>query len=234
MSKIALIIVAHPDDEVLGCGGTVAKLVSMGWKIDVLFLADGETSRGSNISDNGYEIIRNRKEHALAACEILGLNAVYFEDFPDNRLDTVPLLDVVKKIEEKLNEIQPTVLFTHFENDLNIDHRIVNEAVQVACRPLPTNSVKRVYYFEVLSSTEWRVAPLQNQFSPNVFVDITETLKIKLQAMNAYYNELREFPHSRSTEAIKILAGYRGICSGTVAAEAFMLGRNIVELKDEL
>ena len=175
-SKKILIIAAHPDDEILGCGATIAKLTKLGHEAFTLILGEGVTSR-DNKRDSKYreKEITSLKSQIKKANEIIGVKECYIYDFPDNRFDTVPLIDIVKKIEEIKLDIKPDMIFTHFINDLNMDHRITYEAVLTATRPIESESVKEIYSFEVLSSTEWRF-PLT--FSPNTFYDISETTEI--------------------------------------------------------
>jgi N-acetylglucosamine malate deacetylase 1 len=217
-----LIIAAHPDDEVLGCGGTIAKYTKEGLKVSVLFLTDGESSR--NDIENVNSLILKRKNNAKAALKILGCQSISFLDFPDNRLDSIDLLDVVKKVEKYINTIKPFRVITHFVHDLNIDHQITHKAVVTACRPQPENFVRELLFFEVLSSTDWA---FEKYFEPNLFVDISSTIDLKIDALDCYHEELRDFPHPRSLKAIKSLAFYRGSMSGLFAAEAFKIGRKL-------
>jgi LmbE family N-acetylglucosaminyl deacetylase len=147
---------------------------------------------------------------------------------PDNRLDGVELLDVVRHIEAFVQRHRPSLLLTHHSGDVNIDHRLVHDAVISACRPQPGHPVKELLFFEVPSSTEWRPSGSLNSFNPNYFVDITKALPKKLEALNAYAEELRAFPHPRSIKAITALAQWRGAMVGVEAAEAFMLGRKLI------
>jgi len=222
IGKTILVVAAHPDDEVLGCGGTIAKLTQQGLKVYVVFLADGESSRGNIVDiDN---LILQRKKNAMKALKVLGCTSVDFLDFPDNRLDSLDLLDVVKRIEGFIDAYKPYKIFTHYAHDLNIDHQITHNAVVTACRPKPGYCVRELLFFEVPSSTEWG---LFKTFSPNYFVDISDTLSLKINALNAYKNELQPFPHPRSIKAVESLACYRGVSSGCRAAEAFIIGRKI-------
>ena len=170
----------------------------------------------------------DRKAACLGACEVLGCASVEMLDFPDNRLDGVELLDIVKIIEKFLQRHNPSVLFTHHSGDVNIDHRVVHDAVISACRPLPGSHVKQLFFFEVPSSTEWRPPGSGAQFSPNWFVDISATLTTKLNALSVYGDELRDFPHPRSLRGVEALARWRGATVGVAAAEAFILGRGLV------
>ena len=226
MKKI-LIIAAHPDDEVLGCGSTVARLNKEGHAIYTLILGEGVTSRDNirNREKRENEII-DLKGYAEKANKILGVKKVFFHDFPDNRFDTVPFLDIVKVIEKIKNQIKPEIIFTHYEKDLNIDHQITYKAVITATRPLREETVKEVYSFEIPSSTEWSY-PLS--FSPNAFYDISETMDIKLKALEEYKSELKEYPHPRSLKGIKLIAKTWGMKVGLNYAEAFKCVRIINE-----
>jgi len=226
MSKQILVVVAHPDDEVLGCAGTIARHVSDGDKVYVVFMSDGVTSR-TGVESNEVEV---RKQAAKDASNILGMvQSPRFLGFPDNRMDTVALLDIVQTLEQVINEIEPEVVYTHHSGDLNIDHKITHQAVMTACRPQPGFCVREIYSFEVLSSTEWST---NNPFIPNYFVDISDILELKISAIKAYNSELRLFPHARSIESIEALVKYRGASVGVHAAEAFRLERKIVNIND--
>lgn len=220
--KKILVVAAHPDDEALGCGGTIAKHVSEGDTVYAVFLADGVTSR---LEASEHELAE-RNEAALEAQKCLGITKSYILGFPDNRMDTVPLLDIVQKVETVLQEIQPQVVYTHHSGDLNIDHRIAHQTVLTACRPIAGASVKEIYAFEVLSATEWNT-PGANSFVPNVFVDISDYIHTKMEALAAYEQEMRTEPHSRSLTNVRRQAEFRGNCVGVNAAEAFFLVRSI-------
>ena len=221
-NSTVVVFAAHPDDDILGCGGTIAKLTQEGSKVHIVFLADGESSRNDIADINS--LIQQRKQNAKEALKILGCDSIEFLDFPDNRLDSLDLLDVVKKIEGFIDAYKPYTIFTHYAHDLNIDHQITHNAVVTACRPQPGHCVKELLFFEVPSSTEWN---LSKAFMPNYFVDISSTLSLKIDALNAYKNEMKSFPHPRSIKAIESLSFYRGASSGCEAAEAFIIGRKI-------
>jgi LmbE family N-acetylglucosaminyl deacetylase len=225
MTKKILIIAAHPDDEVLGCGGTAARLVKQGNEVYTLVLGEGITSRdASRQREKREQEIIQLKKQVHEANGVIGIKEVFTYDFPDNRFDSVPLLDIVKVIEAIKNKIKPGIVFTHYEQDLNIDHRITYQAVLTAVRPTANETVKEIYSFEVLSSTEWNF-PLK--FSPDVFYDITETIDIKLAAMEKYQSELKEYPHPRSLKGIRMNAEQWGMKTGLKYAEAFKLVRLI-------
>ena len=217
MKKI-LIVCAHPDDEVLGMGGTISKLSQQGHEISILFLADGETSRHES-SDFTHKIERRKKDSQKAA-SILGIKNTYYERFPDNAMDSVPLLDIVRKIEKVISLSQPDIIYTHYGHDLNIDHRITFQAVMTASRPIIGNHyAKEIYSFEVSSSSEWTN---HERFNPNVYSDISEFVETKINALKIYDKEMRDFPHPRSYKAVEALANIRGSECGCEAAESFM------------
>lgn len=225
--KRILIVAAHPDDEVLGCGGTIARLNKEGYKITTLILGEGISSRDDvrDVKKREKDILALKGE-AKKASAILGVREIFFHDFPDNRFDTVSFLDIVKVIERIKNNVKPEIIFTHYEKDLNIDHQITFRAVITATRPIKGETVKEIYSFEILSSTEWSY-PLS--FSPNVFYDISETIDVKLRALKEYKTELREYPHPRSLEGIKLIAKNWGMKVGLNYAEAFKCVRRINE-----
>ena len=225
MTQSTVIVAAHPDDEVLGCGGTIAKLAKVGVSVHVTFLADGVSSRHGQ-SESRTELVA-RRASAHAACELLRVESVSFGEFPDNRLDTIPLLDSVKVVEALIQKYQPSTVFTHHAGDVNIDHRRVHEAVVAACRPQSGHPVKRLLCFEVPSSTEWQLPNSAPPFVPNWFEDISDTLDQKLAALDAYSAELRDWPHPRSRQGVEHLVRWRGATVGMNAAEAFVLGRQL-------
>ena len=221
-----MVIVAHPDDEILGCGGTIAKHISEGDAVNILIMSDGVTSRKNHENEIKIEILR-RKQSALRATQLLKCNEPSFFNFPDNSFDSVPMLNVVQSIESILLKVKPDIVYTHFAGDLNIDHAITNRAVITACRPQPGSYVKRIFSFEVMSSTDWHQKSIINPFSPNYFVDITDYLMLKIEALRAYEQEMRDYPHSRSYAAIRALAEYRGASVGISAAEGLYVERII-------
>lgn len=221
-----LVVAAHPDDEVLGCGGTIAKLSKEKNTVNVLFISNGEDSRDINKTIIKKKI-KKRKNAAELAAKILGVTSNTFMDLLDNKLDTYPLLKIVKIIEKYIKKFKPDIIYTHFNNDLNIDHQIVNQAVLTACRPQKNSSVKNIFFFEVPSSTEWRVDKNSKIFNPNWFEDISLTKNKKIEALKAYRMEMKKWPHPRSEKAIRALYTWRGATVGLDAAEAFMLGRKI-------
>jgi LmbE family N-acetylglucosaminyl deacetylase len=222
-----LVVAAHPDDEVLGCGGTIARLVRQGEEVQVLILSDGESSRFGKPEDAPGDSIEVRRSAARRAAEVLGVPAPRMLGYPDNRFDSVPLLDITKTIETVMDEFRPDTVFTHHGGDMNVDHRLTAHAVFTATRPVPGSPFKRVYAFEVLSSSHIAAGEFGGPFMPNTFVDISATIDLKLDAMRCYERELRAFPHPRSIEAIRSLAVTRGTVCGLAAAEAFVLVREV-------
>jgi len=220
-----LVIAAHPDDEVLGCGATVARLVSEGHDVRFAILGEGVTSRHPKRSDAEAGKLAALQCHARAAAEKVGVKDVLMHGLPDNRLDTIPLLDIVKLIEDLVERLSPEVIYTHHGGDLNIDHGIIHRAVLTATRPVNGTPVREIYAFEVPSSTEWAFQRLGRPFRPNVFVDVSRTLEAKIAAMQCYDSESRRFPHPRSPEALRAIAMRWGSVAGCAAAEAFELVR---------
>jgi len=231
-----LVIVAHPDDEILGMGGTMLKHVKQGDDVRVIFLATGITSRRGKTHQNvsNYHSdekitsamkkqIDNLRKDATRACNILKVDDLTFYDFPDNEMDSVSLLKIIKTIEGEIENTEPRRIYTHYRNDLNIDHRTVLQATLTACRPT-NKKIRDLYSFEVPSSTEWN---FPSNFSPNYFVNIDKELQKKCSAMSKYKNELKEFPHPRSIEGIKVTAKKWGTVCGKKAAEAFEVIRII-------
>jgi len=228
LSSRTLVVAAHPDDEVLGCGATMARITSEGGIVQTIFLADGESSRflTSEIgSQKVNEKILARREAAISAATILGSIPPKFFDLPDNRLDTVPMLEIAKIIETEIALFKPSRVITHFSGDLNIDHQKVHEAVLVVTRPQGDSSVREVICFELPSSTEWRPPGSGLTFSPNLFINAEGFEHQKFAALAAYESEMRAFPHPRSTEAILALMKWRGASSNLALAEAFIMSR---------
>jgi LmbE family N-acetylglucosaminyl deacetylase len=225
MKKI-LVIAAHPDDEVLGCGGTMARLTREGNRVYTIILGEGITSRDEKRdTSKRKKELRSLRDQAKKANTLLGVKRTFIFDLPDNRFDTVALLDIVKTLEKVKKEVKPDIVYTHSYGDLNIDHRITFEAVLTAFRPVKGESVKEIYSFEVPSSTEWAFGRINSGFRPNVFIDINDSLNLKLKAMGQYKTEKRTFPHPRSAKALRTVAGRWGTVSGCDAAEAFELIR---------
>ncbi len=229
MEDRILVVAAHPDDEVLGCGGAIAKFRRKGDEVRVVFLAEGVTSRYQSdeiMAPHVQQKSKLRNENAYKALEILSVpyEQIFVEQRPCCRLDEIPMLNLVKQIEEHINQWKPTKIFTHAPYDTNIDHRLTYMAVLAAARPKQNSKLKSIYSFEVLSSTEWN--PLQ-PFVPNMFFDISNVLDKKVEALIAYGDEMRPAPHPRSVEVVRSLATYRGAQAGVLYAEAFSLVRSI-------
>lgn len=222
MARNVLVVAAHTDDEALGCGGTIAKHVADGDVVHAVFIADGVSSR-PNAEKEELDL---RNNAAANAHRILGISQSFMLGFPDNRLDSRPLLEIVQALETVIDKVKPEIIYTHHNGDLNIDHEITHRAVMTACRPAPGSSVREIYAFEVLSSTEWNT-PGVRPFTLSHYVDITDTIEKKLESLGAYELEMRESPHSRSLDHVRALARSRGHTVGTYYAEAFMTIRVI-------
>lgn len=235
MKQKVLVVAAHPDDEVLGCGGTIARHAAEGDMVHILILAEGMTSR------DPLRDIHARKEElaqlvntAKKVGSFLGAQSVELLSFPDNRMDTLPFLDVIKEVEIRLERVRPEIVYTHHHGDLNIDHQITHRAVVTACRPFPGQTVRTLLFFEIPSSTDWQIAHTGNVFIPQWLVDISGTertgtfLGKKLEALKMYEKEVRDFPHARSLQNVENLALIRGAVGGNSASEGFVLGRIVL------
>jgi LmbE family N-acetylglucosaminyl deacetylase len=222
-----LVVAAHPDDEILGCGGTMTRLAREGHEVRIAILAEGMSSRYAQREEVDPQQMKGLHFHAQQAADKIGAKELILCKLPDNRLDTVPLLDVVKTVEELVARFHPEVIYTHHPGDLNVDHGVVHRAVLTATRPVTGQCVLEVYAFEVPSSTEWAFQRLAPPFRPNVFVDITDSLETKIAALACYDTEAREFPHPRSPEALRAIATRWGSVVGLPAVEAFELIRSV-------
>ena len=228
MADSVLVVAAHPDDEVLGCGGTIARHADEGAQVQVLIVAEGATSRQEQRNRNeATDELSALAQAAQKVGTILGAKEVELLDLPDNRLDSLDRLDLIKQIELRIARHQPQVVYTHHAGDVNIDHRRLHEAVVTACRPAPVQPVKRLLSFEVASSTEWQPPGSAPAFQPNWFVDISAQWLRKREALEAYASEMRSWPHARSIQALEHLARWRGAQVGVAAAEAFCLLRQL-------
>jgi LmbE family N-acetylglucosaminyl deacetylase len=226
-----LIVAGHPDDEALGCGGTLAAHVERGDVVDILFLSEGVTSRSEPGKQKDWsDEINHREDLALKASKIFGCNLPKFLRHPNLRMRDLPMLDIVKQVDEVIRERQPEVVYTHHVGDMNSDHAVTAEAVLTACRPRPDLSVSTILAFEVPSSTEWSSPAVAPPFNPTYFVDISRHMEKKLIALKCYDFEMRSFPHPRSERGIKALAEYRGSMVGKEFVEAYVVVRSIVSL----
>lgn len=224
--KKILVVAAHPDDEILGLGATMHKYAKLGAKIRVVILGEGLTSRSTHRDVNNYkDELDTHRANIYSAGRHIGYEDYRIHDFPDNRFDSLDLLDIVKIVEAEIMSFEPNVVLTHHCNDLNIDHRMTYQAVVTACRPVSEKFPESIITFETPSSTEWQ--PNCN-FKPNLFVCVSkEDIKAKQDAMHEYMYERREYPHPRSSMALESLASVRGIASGVEYAEAFEIIRQI-------
>lgn len=222
-----LVLAAHPDDEVLGCGGTIARLSAEGHDVNIAILGEGVTSRYADRADADTGIVSELQESAHEAGRVLGARTVSLHGLPDNRFDSLALLDIVKLVESLIEQHRPEVVYTQSGGDLNVDHATLFRATMTATRPMTGCPVRTLYAYEVASSTEWAFQRFEPAFRPSVFVDISDTLDLKIQAMESYAGELRPFPHPRSARGLRATAERWGAVSGLEAAEAFELVREI-------
>lgn len=227
MNKRILVVAAHPDDEVLGCGGTMARMVKEKNEVFVAILGQGFAARCSTSKKVNPTQIKKLQACSRKVAALIGIKDVFLFDFPDNQFDTVPLLDITKTVEEVLQKIKPEVVYTQHGGDLNIDHAVTFRATMTATRPM-ASPVRKVYAYEVASSSEWAFQQFGPVFHPNIFVDISLTLELKIEAMLLYESEIRSFPHPRSKEALRAAAMRWGSVAGIDAAEAFQCIREIL------
>jgi LmbE family N-acetylglucosaminyl deacetylase len=218
-----LVVAAHPDDDILGCGATMARVASEGGIVRALFLADGVGSRDAQPQD-----VAGRRADAERALAIVGATSAGFADLPDNALDTVPLVDLCRIVSDAVAAFEPDTVIGPSLADLNVDHRLAADAMLVACRPQPGTSVRSVLHYEVVSATGWR--PTAQPFDPRAFVDVTDHVEAKLDALRAYGTELRPWPHARSLEAVEAQLRSRGAHVGLAAAEAFEVARWTIDI----
>lgn len=228
MGKNVLVVAAHPDDEILGVGGTILRHTGAGDCVRIMIMAEGLTSRAEH---RDVAAFRSKLDalHARvsAASECMGVADVTLCKFPDNRMDSIDRLDVIKPIERMIDAFRPEIIYTHHAGDVNIDHTVTHDAVITAARSLPGESVREIYFFETLSSTEWQMQTADRAFLPTLYVDITEVFERKMEALRLYESEMRAYPHPRSYRAVRSLAEYRGCTAGVALAEAFAVGRII-------
>lgn len=221
-NKKILVLVAHADDEIIGCGGTLAKL-SKNNKIMCVFYSDGETSR---ITSNTSGILK-RKKNALKVSNSLNINKPMFLNFKDNQLDTYPLLEIIKETEKIIKKFKPDIIFTHFDGDLNIDHQIVSRAVKTAIRPVLNKNIEKLYMMEILSSTNLMLNK-NDAFYPNTYIDIMQSIKVKEKCLKIYKDEMMIYPKIRSINSIINLNAYRGSEVSRKFCESFILVREII------
>ena len=225
MSKTrVLVVAAHPDDETLGCAGTIAGHVAAGEEVFITFLTDGV---GARLDQMAHPDANSRQKMAHKAADLLGAHIYRFHDYPDNALDSVPRLELAQAVERVLAETKPQIVYTHFAGDLNVDHRRACEATLIACRPLPGRKITAILGYEVLSSTEWSPPGYGGPFAPQAFFDISDHMEKKRRALRAYGSEIPDAPHPRSVETIGALAQLRGAAAGLDLAEAFEVYRQI-------
>lgn len=230
-NKKIMLVVAHPDDELLGLGATMHKWIKEEQiKTHVVILGEGITSRSDQRDTEAWkEQLAIHKQNILKAQSAIGYHSVSVYDFPDNRFDSVALLDIIKVIEAEKNKFKPDIIFTHHGGDVNIDHQRTFQAVITACRPMKEESVKTIITFETPSGTEWRASSDPQHFIPNFFVSVTrENIEAKIKGMESYEFEKRPYPHPRSPEALTIQAQRWGISVGVDFAEAFNITRSIL------
>ena len=212
-NKKILVVAAHPDDDILGCGGTLAKAINLKAKVKILFLGEGVSSRFDFKKKNNSIKLKKagdkRKKECVESLKVLGIKNYIFENRSCTRFDEYPLLHLVKSVEREINKFKPNIIFTHNRSEVNIDHKITYDAVEVACRPVNKKFLKQIYSFEIVCSGNWKF------------------FKKKIKSWSKYKNENKKFPHPRSNKGLEILARYRGMQSNTLFAEAFRLEREI-------
>lgn len=216
-----LVFAGHPDDEILGAGATFAGHASRGDAVHAVVLAEGATSRYGAAMEEALQ------KAGMRAAEEIGFASIRFEGMPDQRLDTAPLIEITQRIEAILEELDPEVVYTHFPGDVNVDHGVVARAVWTACRPYRFPRIRRLAAFETPSSTEWAWPLPDGVFSPSLFVDVSATIDAKLAAMECYSAEVRDYPHPRSTRALRQRAAFWGSVVDRSAVEPFVIMREL-------
>ena len=224
--KRVLVIAAHPDDEVLGVGGTVAKLSAQGVECHLLIVTDGSSAQYRDMDDL-QSIIDAKKLETKGCADILGFKSIHYGEQPDMRLDMTPHIQINRVIESVIDEIQPDTVFTHFWGDVNLDHQNVYKSTLVAVRPVMGQVVKELYCYRVPSSTEWTPNKADTMFMPNYFVDIEKYAEQKYKAFACYSTELRDYPHPRSVQHLREIDKAAGLRVGMLAAEEFVLLRKM-------
>jgi len=217
-----LIFAAHPDDEVLGCGATAARLVREGHEVMPVIICENASVRYET------DMQKTIKEWAKKSATILGVTQPVFLGMPDQKLDTYPALEMAQILEKIIKEYQPQIIFTHHGGDINKDHQVIFEATLVATRPVPFNEIRTIYTYETISSTEWSFSDYYAKFTPNTFYNVSETIELKLDAFSQYLSEVKTYPHPRSLQGIEIRAKDWGARVGMRAAEAFQLVRALI------
>lgn len=225
--KNVLVIVAHPDDEVLGMGGTIAKLANNGVNVDLLIVTDGSSSQYKN-TVHLAKIIEEKKKETRNCADVLGIRDIYYGELPDMQLDVTPHIRINQVIEDVIEKVQPDTVFTHFWGDVNCDHQEVYKSTLVAVRPVMGQCVRELYCYRVPSSTEWTPNKGDTMFTPNVFVDISEYAEQKYKAFACYSTELREYPHPRSVQYQRETDKVAGLRVGLQETEKFVLLRKLV------
>lgn len=215
-----LVVAPHPDDEVFGCGGTIAKYSKAGHEVHVLIV-----TKGDDLFDP--QLIEAGRKEALTAHKLLGIKETHFADLPAIKLDTIPQYRINDVLSEFFKAINPDFLFLPFPADINRDHQIVHACAMVAARPVAMH-LQAIYCYEALSSTNWNTPTLSPTFAPNFFVEISDALELKIEAVKTYASQLREYPHERSVESVIALSRYRGGFVNLPHVEAFMCVRQIL------
>jgi len=232
-NKKIMVVVAHPDDELLGLGATMHRLIeNFGVTAHVVILGEGITSRSDKRDTAKWKKeLKVHRQNIKSAQAAIGYQSVSIYDFPDNRFDSVALLDLIKTIEKEKKEFGPEIIFTHHGGDVNIDHQRTFEAVITASRPMAEEKVKTIITFETPSGTEWRVPSDPRHFLPNLFIEVSEKdIDAKIKGMESYDFEKRAYPHPRSPQALKIQAQRWGVANGCSFAEAFCILRIRTEI----
>ncbi len=230
-----MIVVAHPDDEILGLGATMHRLINnYNVKTHLLILGEGITSRSNKRDLKKWSLeLKTHKKNIMESKKLIGYHSISINRFPDNRFDSLALLDLIKFIEEEKKKFNPDIVFTHHHGDLNIDHRRTFEAVITSFRPLQNEKVKMIITFETPSSTEWSPFDKMEIFKPNFFFEVTKSdLAIKVKAMENYFYEKRSYPHPRSSKSLKVRAQYFGSIIGVKYAEPFCIIRSIEKIAE--
>ena len=223
--KSFLVIVAHPDDDILGCGATLSKLVKLNKKIKVVFVAEGTSCRfpkNKKLNKKIQKEIKRRSDYAVKALGDIGVKNYKFYNLKCGKLNSYPITEIANIVENQIKKFKPDIIFTHSDNDVNIDHRTVYQACLQSTRPSSRSKITGLFSFEILSSTEWKFRKI---FEPNYFYCVNSEIKTKIKALKRYKSEIKNFPHPRSVEGIKTLAKYRGVQSHNKFSEAFKIIR---------